>query len=44
MSKVTPFVYQATLERVVDGDTIDVTLDLGFSVKITQTKSQTCRY
>ena len=30
MSKVTPFVYQATLERVVDGDTIDVTLDLGF--------------
>ena len=35
MSKsVTPFVYNAILERVVDGDTIDVTLDLGFSVKL----------
>ena len=32
MSKsVTPFVYNAILERVIDGDTIDVTLDLGFS-------------
>ena len=28
---VTPFVYNAILERVIDGDTIDVTLDLGFS-------------
>ena len=28
------FVYNATLERVVDGDTVDVTLDLGFSVKL----------
>lgn len=31
---VTPFVYNAILERVVDGDTIDVTLDLGFDVKL----------
>jgi len=31
---VTPFVYNATIERVIDGDTIDVTLDLGFSVKL----------
>ena len=28
------FVYQAELERVVDGDTVDVTLDLGFEVKL----------
>ena len=35
MSKsVTRFVYNAILERVIDGDTIDVTLDLGFSVKL----------
>ena len=34
MSEVTPFVYNATIERVIDGDTIDVTLDLGFSVKL----------
>ena len=27
-------VYQAELERVVDGDTVDVTLDLGFDVKL----------
>ena len=26
-----PFYYQATLVRVIDGDTIDVDLDLGFS-------------
>ena len=25
--------YAATVERVVDGDTIDVTLDLGFSIQ-----------
>jgi endonuclease YncB( thermonuclease family) len=31
---VTPFVYNALLDRVVDGDTIDVVLDLGFSVKL----------
>ena len=24
--------YKCTVDRVVDGDTIDVTLDLGFSV------------
>jgi|TARA_R100001530_G_scaffold59126_1_gene42864 micrococcal nuclease len=28
------FVYQATLERIVDGDTFDCCLDLGFSVKL----------
>ena len=28
------FVYQAELERVVDGDTVDVTLALGFDVKL----------
>ena len=28
------FVYQAELERVADGDTVDVTLDLGFDVKL----------
>ena len=39
-SKVIPFVYNATLERVVDGDTIDVTLDLGFDVKL---HKQRCR-
>ena len=27
-----PFVYNCTLDRVVDGDTVDVNLDLGFSV------------
>ena len=37
---VTPFVYNATLERIVDGDTIDVTLDLGFNVKL---HNQRCR-
>lgn len=31
---VTPFVYNAILDRVVDGDTIDVVLDLGFDVKL----------
>ena len=31
---IEPFVYNAILERVVDGDTIDVTLDLGFNVKL----------
>ena len=40
MATVTPFVYNAILERVVDGDTIDVTLDLGFSVFL---HKQRCR-
>ena len=31
-SGVPPFVYNAILDRVVDGDTIDVNLDLGFDV------------
>jgi micrococcal nuclease len=26
------YIYQATLERVVDGDTVDIVIDLGFSV------------
>tara|TARA_R100000544_G_C2221171_1_gene57656 strand:- start:789 stop:1154 length:366 start_codon:yes stop_codon:yes gene_type:complete len=29
-----PYVYNVILERVVDGDTIDVTLDLGFEVQL----------
>ena len=40
MATVTPFVYNAILDRVVDGDTIDVTLDLGFSVLL---HKQRCR-
>ena len=39
-SKPEPYVYKATIERVVDGDTIDVTLDLGFSVFL---HKQRCR-
>ena len=31
-SGVTPFVYNAILDTVIDGDTIDVNLDLGFDV------------
>ena len=38
--KLEPYVYKATLERVDDGDTIDVTLDLGFDVKL---HKQRCR-
>lgn len=30
-----PFTYWATIERVIDGDTLVVTLDLGFNVKLT---------
>lgn len=29
---VTPFVYNCSLVRVIDGDTVDIDLDLGFSV------------
>lgn len=32
--KVEPFIYNATLDRVVDGDTVDVHLDLGFNVSL----------
>lgn len=28
-----PFVYQAFVKRVVDGDTLDLTVDLGFSIR-----------
>ena len=38
--KPEPYVYKATVERVVDGDTIDVTLDLGFDVRL---HKQRCR-
>ena len=37
---VEPFVYNAILDRVVDGDTVDVILDLGFDVKL---HKQRCR-
>ena len=39
-ASVEPFGYNAILERVIDGDTIDVTLDLGFNVFL---KKQRCR-
>jgi micrococcal nuclease len=32
MTSPEPFVYNCTLDRVVDGDTIDVNIDLGFGV------------
>ena len=32
MSNPEPFVYNCTLDRVIDGDTIDVNIDLGFDV------------
>ena len=38
--KVEAFIYNAELERVVDGDTIDITIDLGFNVKL---HKQRCR-
>jgi len=36
MSKDAPdaFVYNATLDRIIDGDTLDCILDLGFSCKL----------
>ena len=40
MTKIEAFIYHAELEKVVDGDTIDVTLDLGFNVKL---HKQRCR-
>ena len=30
--KIKPFVYKCTLDRVVDGDTVDVNIDLGFKI------------
>ena len=33
-SSITPFVYNAKLDRVIDGDTLDCILDLGFDVKL----------
>ena len=39
-NSVEPFVYNAELDRVIDGDTVDVTLDLGFNVKL---HKQRCR-
>jgi micrococcal nuclease len=32
MSSPEPFVYNCTLDRVIDGDTVDVDIDLGFGV------------
>ena len=29
---IKPFVYKCTLDRVVDGDTVDVNIDLGFKI------------
>ena len=29
---ITPYIYNCTIDRVIDGDTIDVNIDLGFSV------------
>ena len=34
MAEVTPYVYNVELERVIDGDTVDVTILLGFDVKL----------
>ena len=31
-----PFYYNCTLDRVVDGDTIDVNIDLGFDIVLTK--------
>lgn len=38
--QVTPYVYNVELERVIDGDTVDVTIFLGFDVKL---HKQRCR-
>jgi len=34
MSKQKLFHYKASVDRIVDGDTIDVTLDLGFDIQL----------
>ena len=34
MSAPEAFVYNATLERIVDGDTFDCVIDLGFNVRL----------
>lgn len=31
-----PFVYKCTLDRVVDGDTVDVNIDLGYKIVLTK--------
>ena len=33
---VKPFVYKCTLDRVVDGDTVDVNIDLGYKIVLTK--------
>ena len=40
----TMYEYKCTVDRVVDGDTIDVTLDLGFSVLHKTSKTFWNRY
>lgn len=32
----TPFVYKCTLDRVVDGDTVDVNINLGYKIVLTK--------
>ena len=39
-NKPEPYIYKAAIERVGDGATIDVTLDLGFDVRL---HKQRCR-
>ena len=36
MTAKQPFYYNCTLDRVIDGDTIDVHIDLGFEVQLTK--------
>ena len=35
LGQVEPFVYRVTVGKVVDGDTLDVDIDLGFSMQLT---------
>ena len=35
--------YRAELDRVVDGDTLDVVIDLGFYIRIKERREEACR-
>jgi len=35
--------YRAELDRVVDGDTLDVVIDLGFYIRIKERREEVCR-
>ena len=35
--------YRAELDRVVDGDTLDVLIDLGFYIRIKERREEACR-